>query len=134
MSVGLYTEIYGHAWIHLLAWYVLVFWRHLFAWLSIFSALTFLRLFRYLRLLNADPGCKVFNYIKGDNVPFSYKFVNMIMACTGGGILVPIFINSIPVPMAQDAYPIAIFISFMLHTYFPIMREVVDLSPVFKVC
>jgi uncharacterized membrane protein YeiH len=57
----------------------------------------------------------------------------MIMACTGGGILVPIFINSIPVPLAQDAYPIAILTSFAMHTYFPIMREVLELSPVFKV-
>ena len=58
----------------------------------------------------------------------------MIMACTGGGIMVPIFINSIPVPLAQDAYPVAIFTSFMLHWYFPVLREVVELSPVFKVC
>lgn len=57
----------------------------------------------------------------------------MLMACTGGGILVPIFINSIPVPLAQDAYPVAIFVSFMLHSYFPILREVLALSPVFKV-
>ena len=57
----------------------------------------------------------------------------MILACTGGGILVPIFINGIPVPLAQDSYPIAIFTSFLLHLYFPIMREVLELSPVFKV-
>ena len=57
----------------------------------------------------------------------------MVLACTGGGIMVPIFINSIPVPLAQDAYPIAIFISFMLHSYFPIIRDVLELSPVFKV-
>jgi len=47
--------------------------------------------------------------------------------------MVPIFINSIPVPLAQDAYPIAIFISFMLHSYYPIIRDVLELSPVFKV-
>ena len=57
----------------------------------------------------------------------------MIMACTGGGILVPIFINSVPVPLAQDAYPIAIMTSFSIHSYFPILREVVALSPVFRV-
>jgi uncharacterized membrane protein YeiH len=57
----------------------------------------------------------------------------MVMACTGGGILVPIFINAIPVPLCTDAYPIAIFISFMIHTYIPILREVLELSPVFKV-
>ena len=69
----------------------------------------------------------------GDNAAFSYKFVNMIMACTGGGILVPIFLNAIPVPLATDAYPIAIMTSFLVHTYFPILRDVLDLSPVFKV-
>jgi len=56
----------------------------------------------------------------------------MILACTGGGILVPIFLNTIPVPLAIDAYPIAILISFGLHTYFPVLREVVELSSIFK--
>jgi hypothetical protein len=57
----------------------------------------------------------------------------MILACTGGGILVPLFINAIPVPLCQDAYPIAIIASFLLHSYAPILREVMNLSPVFKV-
>jgi hypothetical protein len=56
----------------------------------------------------------------------------MILQCTGGGILVPIFINAIPVPLSQDAYPLAILASFLIHNYFPIMREVLSLSPVFK--
>lgn len=56
----------------------------------------------------------------------------MILQCTGGGILVPIFLNAIPVPLAQDAYPVAILVSFLIHNYFPVMREVVHLSPVFK--
>jgi uncharacterized membrane protein YeiH len=77
-------------------------------------------------------GSKVFAAI-GDKAPFSYKFINMVMACTGGGILVPIFINSIPVPLTQDAYPIAILISYALHHYFPMLREILALSPVFKV-
>ena len=50
------------------------------------------------------------------------------MACTGGGILVPMFINGIPVPLANDAYPIAIITSFLLHTNFPVLREVLELS------
>jgi len=74
-------------------------------------------------------GCKVFKAI--GKAPFSYKFISMILACTGGGIMVPIFINGIPVPLAQDAYPIAIFTSFMIHSYFPVLREVIQLSPVF---
>jgi multisubunit Na+/H+ antiporter MnhE subunit len=56
----------------------------------------------------------------------------MIFQCTGGGILVPIFINAIPVPLAQDAYPIAIMVSFLLHNYLPIVREILELSPIFK--
>jgi len=45
---------------------------------------------------------------------------------------VPLFINAIPVPMAQDAYPIAIMTSFLLHQYFPILRDVVKISPYLK--
>lgn len=61
----------------------------------------------------------------------SYKFISMILACTGGGILVPLFINSIPVPLSTDAYPLAIFVSFLLHNYFPIIRQVMKISPLF---
>eukprot|EP00934_Nitzschia_sp_Nitz4_P002254 Nitzschia sp. Nitz4//scaffold11_size288233//260915//262073//NITZ4_000819-RA/size288233-snap-gene-0.33-mRNA-1//1//CDS//3329534209//2254//frame0 len=75
-------------------------------------------------------GCKVFK--SSEDSSFSYRFVNMIMACTGGGIMVPIFINAVPVPLAQDAYPIAILVSFLLHSRFPILREVLDLSAVFR--
>jgi len=57
----------------------------------------------------------------------------MILTCTGGGILVPLFINAIPVPLANDAYPIAILVSFAIHYYFPIVWEVVALSPMVKV-
>ena len=64
---------------------------------------------------------------------FSYKLVSMILTCTGGGILVPLFINAIPVPLANDAYPIAILVSFAIHYYFPIVWEVVALSPMVKV-
>jgi len=45
---------------------------------------------------------------------------------------VPIFINGIPVTLGTDAYPICIFISFLLHTYVPIVREVCKISPIFK--
>lgn len=57
----------------------------------------------------------------------------MIFQCTGGGILVPIFLNAIPVPLSNDAYPIAILLSFWLHNYVPILRDVVALSPIVKV-
>lgn len=76
-------------------------------------------------------GAKVFSNLP-PGVSFSYKFANMVMACTGGGILVPIMINGIPVPLAQDAYPIAILTSFMIHSYFPVIRDVLKLSPIFK--
>lgn len=68
------------------------------------------------------------------HVSASYKFVSMVFSCTGGGILVPLFINSLPVPLANDAYPIAIAISFAIHFYFPIIWEVVKLSPLVHVC
>jgi hypothetical protein len=77
-------------------------------------------------------GCKIFPTID-PKAPFGYRFVNMVFACTGGGTLVPILINAIPVNLGQDSYPIAIFISYMLHAYFPILREVLKLSPIFKV-
>lgn len=76
-------------------------------------------------------GCKVFKKIKPD-APSSYKIVSLAMACTGGGIIVPILLNTIPVTLAIDAYPIAIMISYLLHTYFPQLREVLELSPIFK--
>ena len=47
--------------------------------------------------------------------------------------MVPIFLNGIPVPLANDAYPVAILTSFALHYYFPILREVAALSKIFKV-
>lgn len=77
-------------------------------------------------------GANVFGSLPKDTAT-SFKFVSMILACTGGGILVPLFINAIPVPLCQDAYPIAIISSFLLHSYFPMLREVMLLSPVFKV-
>lgn len=76
-------------------------------------------------------GGKVFAAAPKD-AAFSYKLVSMILACTGGGILVPLFINNIPVPMANDAYPIAILTSFAIHYYFPIVWEVVKLTPMVK--
>ena len=82
--------------------------------------------------LMISSGSKVF--AANPNVSVSFKFVSMILACTGGGILVPLFINSIPVPMANDAYPIAIATSFAIHHYFPIIGEVVKLSPMVNVC
>lgn len=76
-------------------------------------------------------GHKVFSQL-GPSVAPSYKFITMLMACTGGGILVPIFINNIPVPLAQDAYPIAIMTSFAIHHYFPVLREVMGMSGIMK--
>jgi len=76
-------------------------------------------------------GCKVFKKISPD-APVSYKIVSLAMACTGGGIIVPILLNTIPVTLAIDAYPISIIISYLLHTYFPVLREVLDMSTIFK--
>jgi len=77
-------------------------------------------------------GCKIFKSLDKPEYSSAYKFISMIFACNGGGILVPIFLNTIPVSLSIDAYPVAIVISFGLHTYFPVLREVVELSAIFK--
>lgn len=56
----------------------------------------------------------------------------MCFQCTGGGILVPLLVNAIPVTLGKDAYPICIMISFLLHQYVPILRDVVKQSAIFK--
>lgn len=76
-------------------------------------------------------GYKVFSKLPADSAT-SYKFVNHFMACTGGGILVPIFINLVPVPLSSDLYPLAIISSFAIHYYFPIVRQILGLSALFK--
>ena len=50
-------------------------------------------IFFYLRFIHIIS-CKVFKAVDG---PVSKVFVQLVMTCTGGGILVPIFINGIPV-------------------------------------
>lgn len=77
-------------------------------------------------------GCKIWPKLGGSSTSSSYKFVSLILQCTGGGILVPIFLNGVPVPLSQDTYPIAIIISFLMHQYLPILREVLTLSPILK--
>ena len=76
-------------------------------------------------------GVKVFKACEGKSI--SYKFVMMSLACTGGGILVPIFVNGVPVLISNDAYPIAIAISFALHQYFPVLRDVLSHSDILTV-
>mmetsp|Transcript_23761 Transcript_23761/g.58218 ORF Transcript_23761/g.58218 Transcript_23761/m.58218 type:complete len:256 (+) Transcript_23761:44-811(+) len=76
-------------------------------------------------------GCKVFKYFEPTDSA-AYRFVTLALACTGGGILVPIFLNKLPVTIAMDSYPIAITTSFFLHSMFPVLREVVALSAIFK--
>jgi uncharacterized membrane protein YeiH len=78
-------------------------------------------------LLHAHPisGCKLYDKLQDEgNIARAYKFVSLVLACTGGGTLVPIFLNSIPVALSTDAYAIAIVASFVLHEYFPILRGV----------
>jgi hypothetical protein len=76
-------------------------------------------------------GDKVFSKMSESASP-SYKFVRLVFQCTGGGTLVPIFINLVPVSLSTDAYPIAIAISYLLHTYTPILREVLNQSELLK--
>jgi len=76
-------------------------------------------------------GVKVFKAVDPkSSIPF--KFAYLVMACTGGGILVPIFLNKIPVPIASDVYVVAITVSFLLHQYLPIVREVYKLSTILQ--
>merc|ERR1712179_524584 len=63
---------------------------------------------------------------------FTFRFVQLICTSTGGGIIVPILLNLIPVPIAQDAFPVAVLVNYFIHTYFPIIREVYALSPPLK--
>lgn len=79
----------------------------------------------------AIPGYKLYPTLPS-SASKVHRFVSMVLQCTGGGILVPIFINSIPVSLSMDLYPIAIFASFLLHEHFPILRAIVGLSPYFK--
>jgi len=72
----------------------------------------------------------VFNATKGKS--FTFRFVQLICACTGGGIIVPILLNLIPVPIAQDAFPVAVLVNYFIHTYFPVIREVYALSTPLK--
>jgi TRIC channel len=73
----------------------------------------------------STPGCKLFtNAFTSSPTSMMFQYVSMILQCTGGGIIVPLLINSIPVPLGQDSYIIIISISFLLHYYFPILRDV----------
>jgi hypothetical protein len=85
---------------------------------------------RYLCMLGYTfyHGYKLFGTLKDDQ-SMAFKFVRMIFQCTGGGILVPLFINAIPVSLGNDAYPIAIGLAFLLHLYFPKLRDIVKNSP-----
>lgn len=90
------------------------------------------RCFSHIYLSFHMQGDKVFGKFHSSASP-SYKFVRMVFQCTGGGTLVPIFINLVPVSLATDAYPIAIFASYLLHSYAPILRDVLAQSDLLKV-
>ena len=62
--------------------------------------------------------------MENETVSRVYKFVSLVLMCTGGGTLVPIFINKIPVALSIDAYVVAIIVSFLLHEFLPILREI----------
>ena len=78
-------------------------------------------------------GCKVFAAMPKDAAP-SFKIVSFVMASTGGGILVPIFLNGIPVVLANDALALSIVVSYGIHQYFPILRDVVAQSKILTIC
>lgn len=74
---------------------------------------------------------KVFSTAPPD-ASVAYKYVSVIFTATGGGILVPIFINGLPVPLANDYIIIALGVAFVIHHYCPVIREVYKISPIFK--
>ena len=78
-------------------------------------------------------GCKVFAAMPKDAAP-SFKIVSFVMAATGGGILVPIFLNGIPVVLANDALALSLIVSYAIHQYFPILRDVVAQSKILTIC
>jgi hypothetical protein len=88
----------------------------------LFSLICFLFFF-------SSIGCKLFGTLP-PNSSMAYKYISMILQCTGGGILVPLLLNSIPVPIGQDSYPIMITISFLIHYYFPMLRDVTHQSSI----
>jgi uncharacterized membrane protein YeiH len=77
-------------------------------------------------------GCNHFKSVPASSAP-SYKFVSYIFACVGGGVIVPIFLNGIPVVLANDAIFISISIAYLIHTSFPIVREIVTQSNIVKI-
>ena len=48
--------------------------------------------------------------------------------------LVPIFLNGIPVVLANDALALSLIVSYALHQYFPILRDVVAQSKILTIC
>ena len=65
--------------------------------------------------------------------PTSYKFSRFVLEVAGGAILVPIFIHTVPAPLALDSFALALIIAFVLHTRFPIIRRVLKISEELKV-
>uniref|UniRef100_A0A6U2DME3 Uncharacterized protein n=1 Tax=Pseudictyota dubia TaxID=2749911 RepID=A0A6U2DME3_9STRA len=77
-------------------------------------------------------GHRVFSALD-PNSPPSFKFVSLILACFGGGVFVPIFLNMLPVPIANDSLPLGVIVSFTIHNYFPIVRKFMNVSDILKV-
>ena len=47
-----------------------------------------------------------------------------VLAATGGGILVPLFINGIPVPLVNDCYLLTMAANYLMQKNVPMLREV----------
>uniref|UniRef100_A0A7S2EDN4 Uncharacterized protein n=1 Tax=Trieres chinensis TaxID=1514140 RepID=A0A7S2EDN4_TRICV len=76
-------------------------------------------------------GNKIFSGLPASSST-AFKFVSYVMACVGGGIIVPILLNGLPVALANDALVLAMLSAFGIHLYFPILREVFKLSDLLK--
>mmetsp|Transcript_7505 Transcript_7505/g.13564 ORF Transcript_7505/g.13564 Transcript_7505/m.13564 type:complete len:244 (-) Transcript_7505:146-877(-) len=61
-----------------------------------------------------------------------HSFLSTLLAATGGGILVPLFLNVNLVPLASDYYFLFLGFWFSLLLKYPILAEVYDGSPLLQ--
>jgi len=59
-------------------------------------------------------------------------FVQCLIGAVGGGILVPIFLNGTPVPIANELFLVLLVVVFVLFKNVPILREISTGSTTFK--
>ena len=66
----------------------------------------------------------VFKFKQISSVNAVYGIASCVLAATGGGILVPLFINGVPVPLANDCYLIVMASNYLLLKNIPALGSV----------